>query len=222
MRRSNSRRNSAVENDLKRLGALAYHRLESSDDLVRRFRRLRRTGPVDSDRLKKLYDWLFVPITLWPVNIEGLFRIVLDRVTAGKRLDKTLILLIDLLPPLPSDRTQRAVFEHEHSVQHGNYESLIRARYKYDQVESQLARDSTFQAQWNAIKAHFDVTKFADHKGIVRRRLVSERSMREHWPFRWTKAPQIVFTRCSMCFVSSGIFTECAAISPCSSSSLQT
>src|SRR5439155_9484508 len=64
---------------------------------------------------------------------------------------------------------------------------LIRTRYKYDQVESELAHDSAFQAQWNAIKTHFDATKFADHKGIIRRRFVTERSMREHWPFRWTK-----------------------------------
>ncbi len=44
-----------------------------------------------------------------------------------------------------------------------------------------------FQAQWNAIKAHFDVKKFADDKGIIRRRLVTERSMRDYWPLRWTK-----------------------------------
>jgi hypothetical protein len=99
-----------------------------------------------------------------------------------------MIRLIDLLPSLPSERTQRAVSEHEHSVQHGNYEALIRARYKYDQVESELARDSAFLAQWNAIKTQFDVTKFADHKGVIRRHLVGERSMRDHWPFRWTKS----------------------------------
>lgn len=44
-----------------------------------------------------------------------------------------------------------------------------------------------FQAEWSAIKAEFDVIKFADHKHIIRRRLVTERSMREHWPVRWTK-----------------------------------
>jgi len=31
------------------------------------------------------------------------------------------------------------------------------------------------------------VTKFADHKGIIRRRLVAERSMREDWAFRWRR-----------------------------------
>jgi hypothetical protein len=187
MERSKSGSSSSLQSDLKRLGALAYHRLENSQDLVRRFHRFRKTNRADFDQLKKLYDWLFVPITLWPIDIEGLFRTAVDRAAAGRRVDKTTLLLIDLLPLLPSDKTQRAVSEHEHSVQHGNYEPLIRARHKYDQIESQLAGDPTFQAHWNSIKAHFDVTRFTDHKGIIRRRLIAERSMRDHWPFHWTK-----------------------------------
>jgi len=186
MKRANSRSRSDLEDDLKHLSGLAYHRLESSEDLIRKFRVLRRTNHPDSNRLQKLYDWLFVPITLWPIDIEGLLRIALGR-AAVRPLDKTMRLLIDLLPLPPSSRTQRAVSEHEHSVQHGRYEPLIQARHKYDQIESQLAGDPTFQAQWTFIKAYFDVTKFADHKGIIRRRLIAERSMREHWPFRWTK-----------------------------------
>ena len=31
------------------------------------------------------------------------------------------------------------------------------------------------------------LSKFADHKGIVRRHLVGERSMRDYWPVRWMK-----------------------------------
>ena len=188
MERSKSRRSSSLQSELNRVAALAYHRLENSQDLVRTFHLFCKTDHADLERLQRLYDWLFVPITLWPVDIEALFRAALSRVTSGKRLDKTMILLIDLLPSLPSDRTQHAVSEHEHSVQRGTYEALIRARHKYDQVESELARNPAFQAQWNAIKAHFDVTKFADHKGIIRRQLVGERSMREHWPVRWTKS----------------------------------
>src|SRR5437899_5080224 len=188
MQRPNSPKRSSLQHDLKRLRGLAYHRLESSEDLVRRFHRFRREDQPELDYLQKLYDWLFVPITLWPIDIEGLLRAALDRAAAGRRLDKTMFLLIDLLPLPPSNSTQRAVSEHEHSVQHGNYEPLIRARHKYDQIESELARDRDFRAQWNSIKAHFNVTKFADYKGIIRRRLIAERSMREHWRFRWTKA----------------------------------
>ena len=187
MQRRNLRRRFDLENDLKRLRELAYHRLESSEDLLRRFHDFGGTHRADFDHFQKLYDWLFVPITLWPIDIEGLLRAALDSAASSRRLDKRMILLIDLLPLPPSNKTQRAVSEHEHSVQHGSYEPLIRARHKYDQMESQLARDRAFQAQWNSIKTQFDVTKFADHKGIIRRRLVAERSMREHWPFRWTK-----------------------------------
>jgi hypothetical protein len=117
-----------------------------------------------------------------------LFRAALDRASSGKRLDSTMILLIDLLPSTPNERTQRVVSEHEHAVQHGNYESLIRARHKYDQIESRIAHNPVFQAEWKSTKAHFNVKKFGDHKGIIRRRLVAERSMRDHWPLRWTKA----------------------------------
>jgi hypothetical protein len=187
MERSKPRRGSSLQSDLKRLAALAYHRLENSKDLVQKFHGFGKSDHADFDHLRKLYDWLFVPITLWPTDIEAVFRAALDRATSGKRLDKSMVLLIDLLAPLPGERTQRAVSEHEHSVQHGNYEALIRARHKYDNVESQLSCDPTFQMQLNAIKAEFDVTKFADHKGIIRRRPVAERSIREHWPFRSTK-----------------------------------
>jgi hypothetical protein len=178
MKRSKSRGCSSLQSDLTRLGALAYHRLENSQDLVRKFYRFCKTDHPDLEQLRKLYEWLFVPITLWPVDIEALFRVALSRITSGKRLERAMVLLIDLLPALPSDRTQQAVSEHEHSVQHGKYEPLIRARHKYDQIESQLGCKPAFQAQWNSIKAQFDVTKFADHKRIIRRRLVAERSMR--------------------------------------------
>ena len=181
------RKSSSLNHDLKRLRELAYHRFESSEDLVRSFHRFRRIDHPDFDRLRKLYDWLFVPITLWPFNIEGLFRAALHRVSTGKRLEKTVVFIIDLLPSVPSERTRCAVFEHEHAVQHGNYESLIRARYKYDQVEHELARDKKFQSDWSAIKAQFNISKFADRKGIIRRPLVAERSMREDWAFRWRR-----------------------------------
>lgn len=187
MKARQSRKSSGLNHDRKCLRELAYHRFENSEDLVRLFARFRRIDHPDFDRLQELYEWLFVPITLWPFNIEGLFRTALDRASAGKRVEKTMELVIDLLPPAPNERTRCAVSEHEHAVQHGDYESLIRARYKYDQVEQELAHHEEFQSHWNSIKAQFDVTKFADRKGVIRRRLVAERSMREDWAFRWRR-----------------------------------
>lgn len=52
-------------------------------------------------------------------------------------------------------------------------------------MEAKLARDPEFKASWQAIKAQFNVDKFRDHKQIIRRRLVSERSIREDWQLRW-------------------------------------
>jgi hypothetical protein len=132
-----------------------------------------------------LYEWLFVPITLAPIDVGGLLREALNRVTTGKRLDKAMVLLIEMLPSVPSARTQRAVCKHEHLVQHGDYQFLVRAPYKYDQIEAKLKREPRFQAHWSSIKANFQVTRFADQKGVIRRRLVAERSMREDWAFRW-------------------------------------
>ena len=114
MQRPSSTGSSSLQGDLKRLETLAYHRLENSKDLVRKFHRLRQTQHADFDRLRKMYHWLFIPITLWPIDIEGLLRVTLDRAAAGKPLDKQMILLVDLLPLPPSNRTQRAVSEHEH------------------------------------------------------------------------------------------------------------
>ncbi len=137
MERPNSRTGSSLRNDLKRLGTLAYHRLESSEDLVGRFHHFRKTGHGDFDHFQKLHDWLFVPITLWPIDIEGLFRTALDRAAAGRPLNKTMILLIDLLPLPPSNRTQRAVSEHEHLVQQSEHAtSTIRSNLSSRAIQS--------------------------------------------------------------------------------------
>src|SRR6266480_4858114 len=94
MKRPASPRTDSLRSELKRLEALAYHRLEHSKDLVRKFHRFRRSNHSDVDHLEKLYDWLFVPITLWPIDIEGLFRTALNRASGGKGLDKSMVLLI--------------------------------------------------------------------------------------------------------------------------------
>ena len=146
MKRPASQRTDSLRSDLKRLEALAYHRLESSEELVRKFYHFTRTAHANSDHLQKLYDWLFVPITLWPIDIEGILRAALDRVASGRRLDNRMLLLIDLLRSPPSDKTQRAVSEHERLVQRGRYEPLIRARHKYNQIESELARSNVSSA----------------------------------------------------------------------------
>jgi len=173
--------------DLDRLAGLAYHRLEGGKDLVRSFHRVSKTAKVHPDfqSLEQIYEWLFVPITLWPIDLAGLIGQMIAQIESGKRLGKEIALLLKLLPAVPSGSTQTATARHEHEVQPGNYESLIQAQHKFDDLETQVARAEDFQADWGAIKASFDVKAFQDYKAIVRRRLVGERSMRSKWEFRW-------------------------------------
>ena len=176
---------SELSADLRRLEKLAYHRLEGSSDLVQEFRTAKTARKDQPEFLGKLYQWLFAPITLWPIDIDGLLRQVIKALKAGTPVQKKLLLLIDLLPPAPDEKARSATMEHEHAVQHGNYASLSHAQHKFDAAEAKLARDPEFKANWQAIKGQFDVDKFRDHKQIIRRQLVAERNMREDWHFRW-------------------------------------
>jgi hypothetical protein len=183
--------NAELKTDLDRLAALAYHRLEWSGEIVRKFHRRRKAFALHADFafLEKAFAWLFVPLTLWPVDLDGLVREAMARIEGGKRLSEEMRLLISLLPPLPDAKAQAAAMRHEHAVQHGNYESLIHAQHKFDSMEKQLASNPAFQADWQAIRARFDTAKFQDYKQIIRRRMVAERSLRSDLAFRWnTKA----------------------------------
>ncbi len=183
--------NAELKADLNRLAALAYHRLEASGDVVRKFHRRRKALSLHANfaLLEQVYAWLFVPLTLWSVDCDGLVREAMARIEGGKGLSGDMRLLIKLLPPLPDEKAQAVAIQHEHAVQHGNYESLIHAQHKFDSMEAQLARNPSFQADWQAIKARFDIAKFQDHKELVRRRMVGERSMRNDLAFQWnTKA----------------------------------
>jgi len=175
--------------DLKRLSALAYRRGEWGAELMRRIHRLPKAAKRHPDYacVEELRRWLLAPLTLWPVELEGLSRHVVDRIASGARLDKPLRLLLSLLGPPPADAAQAVTAAHEHEVETGRYEPLIRAQFKYDFMEQQLAGEPEFRAEWGRIKAAFDVTRFQDAKKIIRRRMVQERNFRPHLWFRWSR-----------------------------------
>lgn len=185
--------NVALKADLARLSALAYHRVEWSGDLVRKFHRLSKATRAHADymHLARLYEWLFVPITLWPIDLHGLFEAVLTRIESHRRLTAKIRLLLDLLPELPDAKAQDATKEHEHAVQRGDYASLLHAQHKFDHQEKLLARNARFKADWATICEQFDIGKFQDYKGIIRRRFVGERSIRHDWTFRGAREADI-------------------------------
>ena len=177
---------------------MAYHRAEWSGETVKAFHRLKKTAGKHQDfpLLETVYGWILVPLTLWAIDFHALFRLIQEQLEAGVPIGEDLRLLVNTLPRLPDERAQLAAMQHEHEVQHGNYESLIHSQYKFDAMELELASDPSFQSDWQQIKARFDPTKFHDYKQILRRRMVAERSMRNDMSFQWdTEAGrfQVVF-----------------------------
>lgn len=135
-----------------------------------------------------LHPWLFVPLTLWPIDVEGVARHLLERLENGKRVGPELELLITMLGHPPAESVQSVVVAQDHLVQQGCYERLIKQSCKYEASEKELYDNPEFKREWAWIKGSFDVAKFRNSKGILRRRTVQERNFRgSDWAFRWTK-----------------------------------
>jgi hypothetical protein len=94
--------------------------------------------------------------------------------------------LLALLSEFPSITEQDAVAAQEQEVQVGSYEGLISAQHKFDLKEDLISQKPEFKADWDVLKRCFDVGKYRDKKGIIRRRMASERNFRpEGWEFAW-------------------------------------
>lgn len=179
--------NSTLHADLERLKKLAYHRAEWSGDLLRKIHRLPRKSREHPDYgvLQILHRWLFVPVTLWPVDVNGLGHHVVDAIRKGRRLDRATVLLVELLGQPPENAVQDVVTQHERQVETGAYESLLLARHKYNFTEQELLANPKFVAEWKQVKGLVAVRKYQDHKKIIRRRMVQERNFRPDFGFRW-------------------------------------
>jgi len=174
--------------DLARLDQLAFKRREKCSDVVRRFYRLpaaARRHP-DFSLLERAYPWILVPYSLWPIDVHGLLQLLMDTIGAGRRVTEELLLLVDLIAELPSPTEQNAVAAHERQVRVGSYEGLISAQHKFDLKEEMLSQKPEFRADWEQMKGRFDIGKYRDPKGIIRRRMVLERNFRpEGWELSW-------------------------------------
>jgi hypothetical protein len=108
--------------DLQRLKSRAYSRAEWAEGALRRYHSARaELKDAVEPELALLYEWMFVPPTLWPFNIQDVLEDCLASVEKGKRLDSRQRLLADLLPAPPDERICTAVAEHEFHVQSGLY-----------------------------------------------------------------------------------------------------
>jgi len=175
--------------DLESLAKQAYHRGKWSTKLVRRYHRARSSIPARiAQRVEHLYHWFLTPLTLWPCNLHALLEQILDTLESGRKPDAAMELLLEVLPPLPASETIEAVTTHEHDVQAGRYEHLVPASpAKFLTSERMLARNAEFRADWKMVAESFDLSLYADHKGIIRRTMVPERNLRTNFNLDWRK-----------------------------------
>jgi hypothetical protein len=191
-----------LPNDLEKLGALAFHRLEWAETDIRRYHALRNDGGEAAVApLDVLYRWMFVPITLWPINVQHVFAHALAQISDGKALDTEMRLLVDVLPAPTDEKVCEVVARHEHDVQRGQYEELVTTTAKFDAEELSAARNSELTREWTRIKGTWDVDRFRDRKGLIRRSLSAERNLRQPFSVNWRNRAerfQAVFD--SFCF----------------------
>ena len=169
----------ALDLDLKKLKGRAYHRAEWAEAVLGRYHSaIQNLSNLDVQQLHLLHNWMLVPPTLWPFNVQDVLADCLAALEKGKRLNSRQRLLIDLLPEPPDKNICNAVADHELYVQKGAYENLVNTQAKYSQNELAIRTDPQLRSQWERIKAAFNVQDYRDHKGVIRRTMGAERNLR--------------------------------------------
>lgn len=100
-------------------------------------------------------------------------------------LDEEMIFLLEVLPGTPPAQAQEVIAKFERDVESGRYEGMLKQRAKYEEQERALLENKELMAVWAGIKEGFDVSKFQNSRGVIRRRVSAERNFREGWEFDW-------------------------------------
>ncbi len=165
--------------DLQRLESRAFGIQDWAAGVLERYHTQRHgLAKADAQSLARLHAWIFVPLSLWPFCITDLLSQCLQHCEKAKTLSPQLRLIIALLPEVPDASVCETIAEHERQVQRGDYENVVNTQAKFAQAEMSLRLDPGFQADWQSIKAHFEVAAFQDHKGVIRRTMDAERNLR--------------------------------------------
>jgi hypothetical protein len=115
-----------LEKDLVKLRELAFRRFERCNAFLNRFHILkpRIDERVDGELVWRIYDWLLVPLTLWPIDFEGVAKLLLTSIESDKELDRTFVLLLELVGPAPSQTAHEIISAFEHKIATGDYDAL--------------------------------------------------------------------------------------------------
>ena len=108
----------ALNRDIEKLKARAFDRAEwAREALLRYHAALAKLDASKMRPLQGLYQWMLVPTTLWPFNVQDVLEDCLTALEKGKPLNSRHRLLIDLLPEPQGDAVCTAVADHELHVQ---------------------------------------------------------------------------------------------------------
>jgi hypothetical protein len=169
----------ALDLDLKELKARAFDRAAWAEEVLLHYHAvILNPNDATAQQMRPLYNWMFVPPTLWPFNVEDVLVDCLAALKKGKRLNSRQRLLIDFLPAPPDAAICSAVADHEFHVQQGTYENLVKTQAKYQQYQLTIRSDPALRRQWMRLKTAFNVQAYSDHKGVIRRSMSVERNLR--------------------------------------------
>ncbi|MEI7729730.1 MAG: hypothetical protein WCO56_09155 [Verrucomicrobiota bacterium] len=169
----------ALDRDLEKLKARAFDRANWAEDALRRYHAvIPKLTEAAALSLHALYQWMFVPPTLWPFNIQDVLVDCLMTLEKGKKLNARQQLVIEMLPEPPDESVCTAVADHEKQVHSGTYEKLVKTQVKFYQHAQETKTNPELRRQWARIKAVFDVEAYREHKGVIRRSMCVERNLR--------------------------------------------
>jgi hypothetical protein len=177
-----------LRSDLERLHKLAFRMEGKCGPILNRFHACRskiNTHPASSD-IWRVYDWLIVPFSLWPIDFLGFANHLLSLIESNGDVDKDILLLLELVGNTPDAETQLTVGAFEHFVEAGQYDHLLRQPEKFQEGENIVKRDEELKKTWQQIKQRWDVSAFKNPRGVIRRRMSQERNFRENWAFDWS------------------------------------
>src|SRR6185503_15412495 len=94
----------SLRTDLEMLERSAFAHVAGCREFLERYHHLEPSARKHADygSLEKLYGWVLVPLSLWPVDVRGLGLHVLQTLETGQRLDAPTRLMCELLPETPS------------------------------------------------------------------------------------------------------------------------
>jgi hypothetical protein len=84
---------SSLGEDLEQFGRMAFVRAADCTGVIRRFHELRRRSEdagkhPDYGLVEEVYRWMFVPLSVWPMDLRGLCAHLVEVVASGERVDE--------------------------------------------------------------------------------------------------------------------------------------